>query len=194
MLEMLFKRKKKEAAPGPGGHTFDPEIFGLPKPPGPIERILSAWVRLRIEEFRTKTRELLLDPNRGSAVKIERYSFGINTTIAIGIAGAPLTLTGQPDVNIRPQRVIMNAPSPGFAMIESIRVANVSVTVGVKEDAFNYSALAQDSHLDMPTLSPANRATVLGEMTGRFPSGFGLERGDSYLFTCAFQGPASLIA
>jgi hypothetical protein len=155
-------------------------------------QMLALWHRHHAMRAHTGRREMLLEPNKGSAVKIERYSFGINTTITLGVVGAPLTLTGQPDVNIRPQRVIMNAPSPGFAIIDEIKVANVSVTVGVQEDAFNYSALAQNSHLDMPTLSPANRATVLGEMTGFIPPGF--TGGTTYLFTTSFQGPASVIA
>ncbi len=157
-----------------------------------FNQMLALWHRHHAMRAHTGRREMLLEPNKGSAVKIERYSFGINTTITLGVVGAPLTLTGQPDVNIRPQRVIMNAPSPGFAIIDEIKVANVSVTVGVQEDAFNYSALAQNSHLDMPTLSPANRATVLGEMTGFVPPGF--TGGASYLFTTSFQGPASVIA
>lgn len=155
-------------------------------------QMLALWHRHHAMRAHTGRREMLLEPNKGSAVKIERYSFSINTTIVLGTVGAPLTLTGQPDVNIRPQRVIMNAPSPGFAIIDEIKVANVSVTVGVQEDAFNYSALAQNSHLDMPTLSPANRATVLGEMTGFVPSGF--TGGLNYLFVTSFQGPASVIA
>jgi|SRR5208282_3581800 len=206
---------------------------------GVLRELLSAWVDREVSRRLTNLREMLLEPNRGSSIKIERYSFGIHTTITLGVAKAPLTLTGQPDVKIRPQRVIMNAPSPGFAIIDEIKVANVSVTAGVQEDAFNYSSLAHGVHLDMPTLSPANRATVLGEMTGRVPEGFGFKNptgpgwvdegadevsppatpeatpeggevgafleaqkpkvnkrnlGESYLFTCAFQGPATVIA
>ena len=181
------------AAPPPralvhhGGHHG-----GHPAAHPHFQEMVALWNRHHAMRAHTGRREMLLEPNKGSAVKIERYSFGINTTITLGVVGAALTLTGQPDVNIRPQRVIMNAPSPGFAIIDEIKVANVSVTVGVQEDAFNYSALAQNSHLDMPTLSPANRATVLGEMTGFVPPGF--TGGTSYLFTTSFQGPASVIA
>jgi len=183
-----------EAPAPPMAH---PMMHHRPAPPHPAQhpdfhQMLALWHRHHAMRAHTGRREMLLEPNKGSAVKIERYSFGINTTITLGVVGAPLTLTGQPDVNIRPQRVIMNAPSPGFAIIDEIKVANVSVTVGVQEDAFNYSALAQNSHLDMPTLSPANRATVLGEMTGFVPPGF--TGGTSYLFTTSFQGPASVIA
>jgi hypothetical protein len=176
------------ARPAPPGHMGHPGHGGGPD----YHQMLALWHRHHAMRAHTGRRELLLEPNKGSAVKIERYSFSINSTVTLGVVGAVLTLTGQPDVNIRPQRVIMNAPSPGFAIIDEIKVANVSVTVGTQEDAFNYSALAQNSHLDMPTLSPANRATVLGEMTGFVPPGF--TGGTSYLFTTAFQGPASVIA
>ena len=251
----IFSRFFKNQDPSiqPNVHVRPPRPIGVEywwepgnKPEkGVIREVLGAWVDREVARRLTSIRELLLDPNRGSSVKIERYSFGINTTISLGVAGAPLTLTGQPDVNIRPQRIIMNAPSPGFAIIDEIKVANVSCTVGVQEDAYNYSAGAHNSHLDMPTLSPANRATVLGEMTGRVPEGFGFKNptgpnwidererereeaaavevpaadaseeakakygekiaalatasknrrlGESYLFTCSFQGPASVIA
>ena len=139
----------------------------------------------------TARREMLLEPNKGSSVKIERYSFTINESIVLGV-GSALDMTGQPDTNIRPQRVVMNAPQPGFVTVSEIKVANVSVTVGVTEDAFTYSPLAQGVHLDMPTLSPANRATVLGDYTGFVPPGY--VGGSSYLFTSTFQGPASIIA
>jgi hypothetical protein len=241
--------RSKETAPGelpsrkpfqPLGEEYWSAILGK-KEKGILREILSAWVDREVSRRLTNIREMVLDPNKGSDVKIERYSFGIHTTVMLGVVGAPLNLTGQPDVNIRPQRVIMNAPSPGFAIIEEIRVANVAVTVGLQEDAFNYSALAQNSHLDMPTLSPANRVAVIGEMTGRVPEGFGFKNptgpgwvdeeteqvaaamaaskvvpegeieefleqqkqkqkyrkrslGESYLFTCSFQGPATIVA
>jgi hypothetical protein len=46
--------------------------------------------------------------------------------------------------------------------------------------------------LDMPTLSPANRATVLGFYTGFIPPGFVL--GAAYTFVASFKGPATIVA
>jgi hypothetical protein len=174
------------------GTDFGDE-FGADAPAGrPTEaQAMALWNKHHKQAAHTQRRERLLEPNKGSAVKVERYSFSINQAIVLGVASA-LTLTGQPDTSIRPQRVIMNAPSPGFVTVSEIKVANVSVTVGVTEDAFGYSAIAVGSHLDMPTLSPSNKATVLGNYTGFVPPGF--VGGAAYLFVASFQGPASIVA
>jgi hypothetical protein len=135
---------------------------------------------------------MLLEPNKGSAIKVERYTFSVNQALVLGVALGLTTMTGQPDTNIRPQRVTMNAPTPGFCSITELKVANVSVTVGGIADAFQFSAIAVGQTLDMPTLSPANRATVLGAYTGFVPPGF--VGGSAYLFTASFTGPASIVA
>lgn len=153
-----------------------------------------AWSHYQATKARhqySKRREMMLEPNKGSSVKIERYSFSINDTMTLGVVKT-LDLTGQPDTNIRPQRVTMNAPAPGFVIVNEIKVANVSVTVGGSEDAFDYAATAVGSSLDMPTLTPANRATVLAGYTGFVPPGY--VAGSSYLFAVSFKGPASIIA
>ena len=139
----------------------------------------------------TDRRRRMLEPNSGSDIKVERYGFSINQTLVLGVAAA-IVASGQPDTNIRPQRVSMNAPSPGFATISEIKVANVSVTVGGIADAFEYNANGVGQSLDLPTLSPANRATVLGNYTGFVPPGF--VGGASYLFAISFKGPASIVA
>jgi len=105
--------------------------------------------------------------------------------LVLGVAGA-INATGQPDTNIRPQRCTMNAPQPGFATIAEIKVANVSVSVGGTQDAFDYSALGVGQSLDMPTLTPANRATVLGNYTGFVPPGY--VGGAPYTFCASFKG------
>jgi hypothetical protein len=153
---------------------------------------LAAWKNQSVQRAHSTRRGMLLEPNKGSAIKVERYTFSVNQALTLGIALALTTMTGQPDTNIRPQRVTMNAPTPGFATITELKVANVSVTVGGIADAFQFSAQAVGQTLDMPTLSPANRATVLGAYTGFVPPGF--VGGSPYLFTASFTGPASIVA
>jgi hypothetical protein len=154
--------------------------------------IQAAWQKHQMEKARTQRRAAILNPNQGSGVKVERYAFSISTAIVIG-TGAGIAITGQPDTTIRPQRVSMNAPSTNYVFINEIKVANVSVTVGAgAEDAFNYNPMGVGQSLDMPTLSPANRATVLGTYTGYVPPGF--TAGMNTQFTVTFKGPASVIA
>jgi hypothetical protein len=153
---------------------------------------LAAWKKQQAMAAKTQRRASILNPNAGSQVKVERYAFSISQAITIGTAVA-LSVTGQPDVQIRPQRVTMNAPTPMFAFVAEIKVANVSVTVGGGfEDAFNYNAQGVGQSLDMPTLTPANRATMLGSYTGAVPPGMVI--GFATNFTVTFKGPASVIA
>jgi hypothetical protein len=171
------------------GAEFGAAALTKPSP----QAALAAWRALRAKRGMTQHRGRLLEPNKGSAVKVERYAFTISQAITLGVATAFTTLTGQPDTTIRPQRVTMNAPTPMFAFIQEIKVANVSVTVGSGlEDAFNYNANGVGASLDMPTLSPANRATVLGAYTGFVPPGF--VGGTPVNFSVSFRGPASIVA
>ena len=142
---------------------------------------------------RTNRRGRILEPNKGSAVKVERYVFTVSETLTLATPQAFTTLTGQPDTAIRPQRLTCNAPSPGFAFLQEIKLANVSVSVGSgQEDAFNYGANAVDASLDMPTLTPANRATILGNYTGFVPPGY--VGAAAYTFSASFKGPARIVA
>ncbi len=153
---------------------------------------LAMWNQARQEAAMTASRARILEPNKGSKVKIERYAFSVNANLVLGTASPGFTASGQPDTNIRPQRVTMNAPGYGFVQVTEIKVANVSVTVGGIDDAYNYNANGVGQSLDMPTLSPSNRATVAGNYTGYVPPGF--VGGTAYLFVASFKGPASVIA
>lgn len=151
---------------------------------------MAAWKR---SQAMTQRRGTLLQPNAGSRITVERYSFTLSQDITLGTAVTFTTLTGSPDTRIRPQRVTMNAPSPMFAFVQSIRMANVNVTVGTgEEDAFNYNTQGVGQMLDMPTLSPSNRATVLGRYTGFVPPGF--VGGTVVPFSVNFKGPSTLAA
>jgi hypothetical protein len=140
----------------------------------------------------TMSRTLLLDPNRDSIVKVERYSFSFSPTqnLVLGTASNITPFTQQPSTSIKGQRVIMNAPVPGFVLVSSLQVANVNVLVGGTEDAFTYSAGAQGVMLDLPRLDPQNRATSAGAYTGVLPAGY--TQGNSFQFIITLQGPSTL--
>lgn len=158
-----------------------------------MQQAQQVWAKAKQRHANSQRRNKLLNPNEDSSIKIEKYAFSLSNTIVLGTAVAFTTLTGQPDTSIRPQRVTCNAPSVMFAFFQEIKVANVSVTVGSGlEDAFNYGALGVGQSLDMPTLSPANRATVLGSYSGFVPPGF--VNGTSTTFTVTFKGPATIAA
>lgn len=170
------------------GAEFGAAALAKPTP----SKVQQVWKKHATGQARAQKRALILEPNRGSSVKVERYSFSIDQDIVLGTA-SDINMTGQPDTTIRPQTVTMNAPTTMFATISNIKVANVSVTVGPgNEDAYNYNANGWGRNLDMPTLSPANRATVTGRYTGFVPAGF--VGGQTVNFNASFKGPASIVA
>ncbi len=140
----------------------------------------------------TMARTMLLDPNRDSTVKVERYSFSFSPSqnLVLGTASNIPTFTQQPSTSIKGQRVIMNAPIAGFVLVSTLQVANVNVLVGGTEDAFTYNAGAQGVMLDLPRLDPQNRATSAGAYTGVLPPGY--TSGNSYQFIITLQGPSTL--
>jgi hypothetical protein len=140
----------------------------------------------------TRHRELVLEPNKGSDVKIERYSFPLAQSLVLGTSSA-LSMSSTPSVYIRSQRVTTNAPAYGFAYLTSIQTGNVSALVGAAgEDAASYNAGAFDSHLDLPTLAPGIPMIVTGSYSGFVPASY--VSTTSYLFTISFKGPASMTA
>jgi hypothetical protein len=168
-----------------GDYRFEGEYeFGEDAPtPANMQK---AWA----EKAATKRREALIDPNRGSLAKIQRYAFGISQTLTLETA-AVLSMTGNPQTNFRPQRISTNAPAPGFCRLSSMGVANVGVIVGGQVDAFDFTAAGTDQQLDLPTLSPANAVTVGGNYDALLPSG-GYVTATSFRFIVSFKGPASM--
>lgn len=166
--------------------------------PAPIakptaQQALAAYRNQAMAKRTQAGRMRLLQPNKGSPVKVERYTFTIDTPLTIGGGAVAINMNGQPDTQIRPQVLSINAPSVMFAILTEIKVANVSVSVGPGgEDAFNYSPLAPMRNLDMPTLTPANRATIRGTYTNYVPPGFAVGMGVT--FSASFKGPASIVA
>src|SRR5262245_26101465 len=156
------------------------------------QQMTQMYVQAVKKKAKTEKRQNLLEPNAGSSSKIERYSFSLSQAITIGTAVA-ISITGSPDVDIRPQRVVCNSPCPMYVFLTLLKVANVTITVGPGvEDSFDYSAQAVGTMLDMPTLTPANRATVTGNYTGFVPPGYVATT--ATFFVTSFKGWASIVA
>lgn len=139
----------------------------------------------------TRKREALLEPNKGSRAKIQRYTFGVSQDLTLGTT-ATLAMSDNPETHIRPQRVTSNSPCPAFCTLSAIKVANVGVIVGGVIDAFDVAAVAVDAALDVPTLSPANKVNVAGTYSGLLPTGY--VNGATFKKTISFKGPASMVA
>jgi len=152
----------------------------------------AAHKKLSLQRARHNNRVAKLDPNMGSPTKIERYSFSLSQDMVLGTATAFNTnMSGTPDTKFRPQVITINAPAPGFALISNIKMANVNVTVGPgSEDAFNYASQGWGRSLDMPTLTPSNRATVSGSYTGYVPPGY--VAAATFTLSVNFKGPSLL--
>jgi hypothetical protein len=146
---------------------------------------------MRKQEHRNR-RAMLLEPNKYSDLKVERYTFSINANIPSLGTPAVLTASNAPDVNFRPQRVTANVVSPGMVLISDARVANVSFTVGGQLDAWTWNANGVGQQLDVPTLTPANKASFIASYSGLVPSP--LSGTGTYPFSLTFTGPASIVA
>lgn len=155
------------------------------------EQALSAWAQIHQQKAITDRRARMLEPNKGSHVKVETYVMAMSQALTLGTTVA-LDMSQNPDVNFRPQRVVSNAPAPGFATISNIKLANVSAVVGGTTDAWIFSATAVGTRLDLPTLSPANRASCTGSYSGFVPPGY--VAGSAYSFSLSFVGPATMAA
>jgi hypothetical protein len=191
------------AMDGDMGFGADMGAFGFgggPNPVGNSPRIpratpqaaMALWNKHHMQQAHTAHRESLIEPNKHSTVKIERYTFPLNNAITIGTAVAFTTLSGSPDVKLRPERCSMNAPVPFFATISEIKVANVSATIGGSNatDAYDFSAVSVGQALSLPTITPQNKVTVNGNYTGLIPPG--LLGGFAATFIASFKGWAEM--
>lgn len=134
-------------------------------------------------------RELILDPNKGSSLKIEGYDFSINFAIVLGAGGATaFSVVRQPAVKIRCERFEVNAPSYGFVTLTTIQVSNVNALVGGLADAGRYAQVGVGTRLSLPTIEPYTPVTVSGNYTGFVPPGFAI--GQAYTLSFGFLGPA----
>lgn len=139
-----------------------------------------------------RLRKMLIDPNRESTVKIQRYSFSLNAPItAVGTAQAGLTAQGAPSTHFHPEDVATNIAQPGFVTITEGKVANVSWTVGGSTDAYVFNPISTSSRMSLPPLTPANQATVLANYTGMPIIGLTTYTG-SFPFSVTFSGHATV--
>lgn len=170
--------------------------FGLAAPAAPggmpsTQQLHALWAAHQQQRGLAARRGRMLEPNKGSSVKVERYNFNVNQAITFG-APAALFLQGQPATNFRPQRVSCNAPMENFAYLVQIQVSNVNAIIGGQADAYQFNANGQGQELDLPTLTPAIRAVVSGAYTGATPAGF--LPGFVAQFIVGMNGPATVYA
>ena len=156
------------------------------------QQAMAAWKALKTRQARGLQRVTKLDPNMMSDVSVERYSFSLSDDFTLGVAAAfPSTFSGTPDTDFRPQIVTANAPANGFAYLSNLKMANVDVTVGPgEEDLFGLSGPSWGRTLDMPTLTPSNRARAQGRTTTFVPPGY--TPAATYTLCMNFKGPAKL--
>jgi hypothetical protein len=176
-----------------GDDDYGAEFGGGPPAAPSQAQLMSLWNARKAKYGHARRRELLLDPNRGSAAKIEQYVFPLSQNVIIGVASGVI-LDGAPDCTFRPQRLTLVVPTPGFMTISDIKMANVSVSIGPGQiDAFQFNSNGVGQRMDLPTLTPANRARISGDYTG-FSGGFPVlsPPSFSYLVSATFIGPASL--
>ncbi len=154
--------------------------------------ISTLQAQMKAKAVKTTQRASLLEPNKGSNIKVERYSFGLSQALVVGTAAA-IVLAGNPSVDIRPQRICTNVPGPNYVYLTLIQVANVVVTVGTGvEDASDYANVAVATMLDLPTLSTQTPARVTGNYFGFVPATYVV--GAATFFTTSFKGWANITA
>lgn len=112
---------------------------------------------------RTRARTQLLEPNSGSAVKIEDFEMGLAKRVALGIP-CDFSVQTSPDTNMRVKKLVCKVPH-GMFYIRGIYVANICCLSG---DAIDAAALI-DSYVDYPTMTPANRMRMDVSYTGLVP-------------------------
>lgn len=165
--------------------------FGVTKAPS-AAALMALHKKQMMKAQASANRAKLLEPNKHSDIKVERYSFGLSQAIVIGTAVA-ISLSGNPSVDLRPQRICTNVPGPNFVFLSLIQVANVVVTVGNGvEDANDYSSGAVGTMLDLPTLSTQTPARVTGNYFGFIPPAY--VNGAASFFTTSFKGWANIVA
>lgn len=167
-----------------------PMVTSIPKPTE--QQALALWRSHHQMQAKQAKRGSLLYPNHGVDHKVQRYQLNVSQSFAIGTATVLNNLTRQPDTSLRPQRILANVPVPVLVFYSEIKVANVSVTQGDAGDAYFLNALAWGTQFDIPTLSPANRVTVLANSTTFVPGGF--MPGNTFPLVFSFIGPASEVA
>lgn len=113
---------------------------------------------------RREARALLLEPNKGSDLKVEIYEFGLSKKVVLG-RPRTFSMRNSPDVNFRISKLVANVTQPGMFYLRDFRVSNISTIIGGSVDAYNL----KDLQYDYPTLTPANTVSACVEYTGLIP-------------------------
>jgi hypothetical protein len=140
----------------------------------------------------TEARTHLLDPNRDSTVKVERYSFSFSpaASLLLGTSSSIANFSKNPSTSVKVDRVVANVAIPMMVTLSQLQVANVNVFVGGTEDAYTYNPNAQNILTETPRLDPQNSATSAGNYTGALPPGF--SSGTSVTFVLTLQGASTM--
>lgn len=144
----------------------------------------------QLMQHHTMNRALLLDPNRYSTLKVQGYSFSLNSPGLLMGTAFPFSVTLQPNSKIRPKRMVANVPQPLMITLSAVQVANVNVLIGTNDDAYIYGPNSFGLENEFPTLDTSTRATMTGSYSGYTPTGFAT--GFPWTFVLTFQGPAAL--
>lgn len=162
---------------------------GAPLPPQ--NAMQRAWLAIQEQKGITHKRSLVLEPNRGSRLKIQRYNFNISETFVIGTEqGFQIALT--PAVTFRPQRVTSNAPCENFVLLSQLQVSTVNAIIGGLADAWQFNANGQGQELDLPTVGPEISVSIAGTYLGTATPQFAPTQ--KYVFIVGINGPATLTA
>jgi len=172
------------------------EDFGADAPlaatPAPTQSQLhAAWNQNRAMKQNAARREQLLYPNKNSHIKIEGYEFALSAALVLGTASA-INASDRPTAEIRPRRVTMNAPAPGFVTFTQLQVANINTLLGGISDAFGYNANGSGQGVSYPTLNPSTPAAFAGAYSGLVPTGYAPNA--AFIFVVEFKGPAAMTA
>lgn len=163
-------------------------------PMNPLKKIIEKWNDRRYERLireKTRERELLLNPNRDSEIKVENYEFPLSQAIVIGTAIELDALEACPQCAFKSTHLVCNAPSTNFVFIRDIRASNVGCSISESlSDAYFYHARANQPALCMPTLSQKNRVKIDAFYTGYIPPGY--VAGTQTFFSATFFGYATL--
>jgi hypothetical protein len=122
-------------------------------------------------------RAQLLSPN--SEIQTIETRFDLSYEITLG-RPCKFVIEGHPPRTMRPSRVRINAPVPGFLIIEEWRIANVILNVDTsnhdyreyQEDAFVYTDTPtfDGKQVNWPTLAVQNRFRATLQYTGLVPA------------------------
>ena len=150
-----------------------------------------AWAAMARSRNKSMQRAGLLNPNKGSTVKVEAYELPMSEAIVIGTAQTFTALSTTPQTTFKPNAMVCNAPIPGYAFINDIKAANVSASVSnFITDAYNYNANATRSTIHLPMLQPQTTVSITGNYTGAIPPG--VLGGTASFFTATLYGPSTM--